>query len=119
MAAPAINPIISLETAIAKARQIPDAPEYTPPSDPLATLLKRISSTPEEESSSAPVIPKSSKSVSPKGVEAALGKEVLNLVSSRPLSAKARAEAVRSALVAIENPTPDNVRSILAALLKE
>ena len=120
MAASPINPIISLETAIAKARQIPAAPEYSPPSDPLATLLKRISSAPEETpSSSGSDASPASRNVVPQSLEATLGKEVLNLVSNRPLSAQARADAVRSAIVAIENPTPDNVRAILAALLKE
>jgi hypothetical protein len=47
-----------------------------------------------------------------------LGQELLNLAQGQALSPEARAEALEATALALVNPTQDNVRAILRALIR-
>jgi hypothetical protein len=104
----AADPLDDLRRQIEEASQLPTAQPYTPSSDPLSRLRATLRSDAANDDR-----PRESTG----GVEAAIGREVLALVGSQPLSAAARAEAVRRVVAALENPTKDNVREVLAVLL--
>lgn len=110
--ATANDPLAQLERAIAEARQLPPPEPYITNGDPLARLSSALRGQPGESTKTAAIAVSDATPL-----ESLVGREVLAMVSERPLSAEARAEAVRRLAVALQSPTQANVRSVLAVLV--
>ncbi len=116
----AANPLEELTSRIAKARDLPDPGEYQLASDPmvrLTSLLRGDLPTNDNE----PVRGAEPTMDLPEmtAIESILGREIYQLVSSRPLSAESRKNAIERTAMALQNPSHENIRSILAALISE
>ena len=98
----ATNPLDALREQIERAAALPDPTPYDRPADdPLAVLRARF-----EERAEQP-------DVNLEDADTILGREILAMAASRPLSAQARAEALRRLAVAIREPNTMNVRAVL------
>lgn len=107
------NPLHALEAAIAAAANLPAADPYIPAERPLERLAAHVRG---DDLASRPA----NSDVRPldtSTVEARIGREVMAIVGSGSLSPAARLEAVRRLVVALDAPTPDNIRSALAVLI--
>lgn len=125
MATAAHDPLEQLGSRIAEAKRIPEPEPYMATTDPMAALRRRLSPETADRPANtntaagpAPAAPAAA-AVSNGGGDLAslIGQEVLQMVASRPLPADAREEAVRRLSVALQNPSPDNIRSVLAVLV--
>mgnify|MGYP006194606249 CR=1 FL=1 len=119
--AAAADPLKSIEQLIAQASTLPEPEAHRPSPEPLLQLSNAIRGI---ESSAEGALPPSMASPVVAGgasdsLDAIVGREVLRLVSERPLSAPARAEAVRRLTVALQNPSAPNLRSVLAVLVSD
>lgn len=115
---PNVNPLDSLYRTIEEAAEIPPPEPHVPSVDPLATLRARWTQT--EDTPTAPATGGMSAPQAAPGadsLEALIGREVLAMIGDRPLPPDARAEAVRRSAVALQNPSAENVRAILAVLV--
>jgi len=118
--APSVGPLDELTRLVREAQKLPRALPYERPANPLAHLLDVLSGRPDDDAPGTPAIPAAAPTAAAAtSIEGLVGREVLALVSSRPLSPAARAEAVRRLVVAAQNPSSDNIRSALAVLLAD
>ena len=95
--------------------------EYTRPQDPMQFLNLRVSGVDPEppakkEEPKAQPAKAAANEASP--LSHILGQELLNLAQGQSLSPEARAEALEATALALVNPTQDNVRAILRALIR-
>lgn len=118
MATAARDPLEQLGSRIAEARRLPEPEPYVTAADPMETLRARLrgedarpanTNTPSQEAGRIPA--------TGGDLAALIGQEVLQIVASRPLPAEAREEAVRRISIALQNPSTDNIRSVLAVLV--
>lgn len=114
-------PISTLFQSALLASSPPAPPEYVFPEDPLQTLSDRIHGRYEEASDAVPMPEQATSELPtelPSVLDELLGRELMSLVASQDLDARFRAEAVQATTLALLNPSPDNVRAILRALIK-
>ena len=107
------DPLQSLQLQIQQATVLPAPTPYMPSAEPLDRLRALLRGGDPSNDDSAATTP----AADPVGIEAALGREVLAMLTSQPLPGTAREEAARRLLVALQNPTPDNLRSVLRVLV--
>ena len=103
------DPLEQLNQTIRAARELPTPEPHLRDDDPLRRLRAQIYGQPQESRPTEPGTP----------LESLVGREVLAMLSERPLSAEARAEAVRRLAVALQSPTTQNVRSVLAVVVTD
>jgi hypothetical protein len=115
MATAATDPLEQLGSRIADAKRLPQPEPYVTAPDPMAALRARLRG--EVDQAPANTNTASTPSSSTGDVSSLIGAEVLRMVGSRPLPADAREEAVRRLSIALQNPSADNVRSVLAVLV--
>lgn len=125
------SPLKDVYEQLEAAGDLPEPQPYQAPAEPLLTLTRRIyepesfAETPVElPAPLVSTVPAATPAPQPAPAQAnplatLLGQEVLAMVSSRELSATSRTEAVEATLMALENPTVENVRAILRALLRD
>jgi len=110
-------PITGFFESALQASALPATGDYLSSEDPLQTLSDRIHERFEEpvefEPSFEPNLPDLSNTL-----DEVLGRELMALVASQDLDASHRAEAVQATTLALINPSRDNVRAILRALIK-
>lgn len=120
---PAANqqPLLSLYDDLSEAQSIPLSEPYTSGEDPMGDLqvlvsgvLPEVDKSPEQVTADPSQAPPQDYSA----IESILGREVLELAGSSALSPEARQEALRHVAVALQNPSRDNVRAILLALIR-
>lgn len=135
------SPLKDVYAQLEAAGNLPNPQPYTSPDEPLLTLVRRIQepeffaepeSSPEPVTAPEPALPAilpetptvapspvpPSFAAAPSPLATLLGEEVLAMVASRDLSADSRTEAIEATVMALENPTLENIRSILRALLR-
>ena len=120
MASAVDDPLAILQSQIDRAASLPSAEPYTPSTDPLARLRGHLRGEVDEAANddAAPALsaPRPADGAD-SSLEAMLGREVLSMIANRPLPPEAREEAVRRLAIALQNPAPANIRSVLAVLI--
>jgi hypothetical protein len=118
MATAARDPLEQLGSRIAEARRLPEPEPYVTAADPMEALRARLRGE-DAAPANTNTAPAPASTTEPTGGDLAslIGQEVLQMVATRPLPAEAREEAVRRVSVALQNPSPDNIRSVLAVLI--
>lgn len=120
------DPIDLIRGQIAEATSLPEPEPYVPSSDPLERLRAHLrgesaqSPANDDRAAATSEFPTADFADSADvSLEALIGREVLAIVGSRPLKAEARAEAIRRLAIALQNPSRDNIRAVLAVLISE
>jgi hypothetical protein len=127
----AIDPIHQLQAQIDEALELPTAQPYAPSDEPMARLLRLIDDARNgrepvdphaaQNTNTRPEPPEAAAAPAPAGapgsLDALVGQSVLAMLEARDLAGSARAEAVRRLALAMQNPTAQNLQSVLDVLL--
>lgn len=118
----AAHPVVSqVYDQLELATQWPEPQPHRTPSDPMATLLNRVAGLDEAPMVTAPLQTPATHAMPAvhEGLALALGRELLALTGSSALNPQRRAEAVEATVIALANPTRENVQAILLALIRD
>lgn len=113
------EPLARLFQDAIAAWNLKEAPPYTASDDPLETLqnlLKGHLPSVEEDVIQESVTVQDDGSA--QAIQTLLGAELLRLAQTQALAPAARKEAIEATTIALINPTTENVRAILRALIK-
>lgn len=118
-----LHPLSDVYETVASSYEAHYPSAYQPPDDPLGVLSERVRGREpqlevESENTPEPGVEAVEQGQST-GLEAILGREVLALAGSSALSSEARQEALKRVAIALENPSRENVRAILLALIQD
>lgn len=107
------DPLSALRAILESAKDVPEAAPFRASGEPLKALISTL------KGEEPPVATAPQKVGQNPARERELGREVFALIAGNPLSPNARTEAVERTLRALEDPTSENIRSILSALLRD
>jgi len=114
------EPIARLFQDAITAWHIKEAPPYVLPDDPLETLGNLLKGHVPEVEEDTPVVAALERNDegATYAIHTLLGAELLRLAQTQALPPAARKEALEATMIALINPTTENVRAILRALVK-